>query len=338
MVANVGVIKIQQMQLTVSMRLFANLNQAINTELIILKAIQMENRKMKLRSENSGVIKAMTEPELNASTKAIKGACKDIQREVTIIELCKGWEVKGYSSFKEYCNVEFIGWEIAYDALNRHRRIGLIIVNVAGIDAVGKHKGNAIMEMVKLEPKQQKHIWKKLQKKCGQADIPRKWLTKKRVEEMAIKLGYRKPSPSAEITSGGKNNVKGNSSTVDIDDVEIDANPDADVQDIDTDQDDKSEEMSAAVGKKKACIDKFNSDGVESDQDPHKPEISQVEAEFFSCFESEFLHDEFFSRRIKNCIENSFSENCIVTLCKHLLVELEHKQQKRVFTYLKQNS
>ncbi len=289
---------------------------------------------MKLIPENSGVIKTMTKPELNAATKAIKSASKDIQRQVTIIDLRKGWEAKGYNSFKEYCHSEFIGWEIAYDALNRHRRIGLIIVNVAGIDAVGNYKGDAIMEMVKLEPKQQKHIWKKLQKKCGQTEIPRKWLTKKRVEKMMVKLGYKKSSPNAEMTLGEKNNVKGNGTTVDIDTVEIDEEG----QDPWITKSDKSKKRFDAVGKNKGCIEEYNSSDFENVQDVDKPEISQVEAKFFSCFESEFLHDEFFSRRIKNCIENSFSEKCIVTLCKHLLVELEREQQKRVFTYLKQNS
>jgi hypothetical protein len=137
--------------------------------------------------KTKSIIKSMSKKTLNKATSVIRKTNSDQQIEVTNIALVNGWEVKNYSSFKAFCNGELS--DLCYDTLNLHRRIGLVVYHLAGKNAVGTYSGHAIKPLFKIEPKQQKKVWRELQDECGEKDIPPKWLTKAIVDRVIDQLG-----------------------------------------------------------------------------------------------------------------------------------------------------
>lgn len=154
---------------------------------------------MVIRNTKMGTaIKPMSEANLNECTKAILKTNSVQQEEIIKIVLQKGWEAKGYDSFKQYCQGDL--FDMNYDTLNRQRRIGLTVFNVAGMEAVGKYSGHAIEPLFNLEPKVQKQVWAELQKQHGDGNISKKWLTRTRVEKALKKLGLLKDKAAAHTS------------------------------------------------------------------------------------------------------------------------------------------
>jgi hypothetical protein len=146
---------------------------------------------MAIKKKKMGtVIKSMTEENLNETTKVIRNTDSVQQKEITKIALQKGWEAKDYDSFKQYCQGEL--FDMNYDTLNRHRRVGLVLHTVGGMKAVGEYSSDAIMPLMNFETKKQKKVWGELKKKCGKKSMPKKWLTRARVEKVIEELD--KPS------------------------------------------------------------------------------------------------------------------------------------------------
>lgn len=161
---------------------------------------------MVIKKKKTGTaIKSMSEANLNESTKVILKTNSVQQKEITKIALQKGWEAKGYDSFKQYCQGEL--FDMNYDTLNRHRRVGLVLHTVGNMNAVGKYSSDAIMPLMALEPKQQKKVWEKLKKKCGKKSMPKKWLTRARMEKAIEELGFngdKKTDPSTNVDKPSK--------------------------------------------------------------------------------------------------------------------------------------
>lgn len=184
-----------------------NMTKVVKENTLVTSTKQKEtektsNKKGKTKS-SATVLKPMEVSEVNKTTEAIKNSSSDIQRRVTELSLVKGWEVIGYSSFKEYVEGELSDISLGYDALNRLRRIGECIFTVAGMKYVGHYKGDAIMCLVKLDSKQQKQVWKLLIQQSGEKQVPSTWLNIKRVERAIEQLGY-KHEAETDATSDDK--------------------------------------------------------------------------------------------------------------------------------------
>lgn len=134
------------------------------------------------------VLKTMSKKDLEAATKIICKASSKQQVEIAKIAQAEAWKIKGYNSFKEYCVNDLP--EVSYDTLNLYRRVGVVLCTVEDIDAVGKYSCDSIKPMFKLEVKQQKKLWNKLLKQCKEDKIPPKWLTRVRVEQALMELGF----------------------------------------------------------------------------------------------------------------------------------------------------
>lgn len=269
---------------------------------------------------------SMTQFKLNKLTKVIRKSSGDIQRSITKIAIKSGWEAKGYSSLKEYYEKDLNDTELGYYAINRHKNIGITVYNLAGQKYVGRYKGDAIMPLVKLDEKQQKKAWSKLQKKCGKEEIPPKWLNKKRVLAALEALKFiptSKIETSIETTevkdddkySFGEDSIDEDDQPADLDNQKRPSNKD----------DDEATDNSSFQANVKTAHES------EAELSTH----DSIEQKFHSHLNHKFKGDKYFSRRITSCIEETFSEKCILTICKHLLESMEYEQQRVVFKYLK---
>jgi hypothetical protein len=99
-----------------------------------------------------------------------------------MFHLLSAWLPLGYDNFKAFVGQEF--GEEYYQRFRRYLKNAEVLANVAGADAIHlPYVDAALTPLSCLTAKQQKKVWKALQKDCGKKSIPPQWLKAKKVLE-----------------------------------------------------------------------------------------------------------------------------------------------------------
>jgi len=121
---------------------------------------------------------AVTEKNLKVLVKSIKNSSKALTANITKIYVAKAWELKGFTSFKQFA-AEFFP-EHNYDGLLNRARCGKVMLTIGGPSMVGYYSLNSMSPLLKLTKEEQRKVFDSL---CHDGQKPAPWLTKEMVME-----------------------------------------------------------------------------------------------------------------------------------------------------------
>ncbi len=159
-----------------------------------------KNKSSRENSTNKQSVPPMDKKEVKSLTNRINNSTSVVQKDLTHIYLTKGWEHLGYDNFKEYIEVEMR--HISYSTASRYVKIGSVVCELEGLDAVGKCTNNAIAPLLPLTIVHRQKVWSALMANKETKTIGK--LTKTQVQKQIDKLNI-KVKPRENIKTDGCN-------------------------------------------------------------------------------------------------------------------------------------